>query len=169
MSGRPKGPVMTSAEEAREATRELHAAIKDARALIKELQEGHDALHAMLSDLGPRWTAHMNDQAHAAVQRYIDQADANYGDIADAVAEFHLFVKDAEMRMAGFTDHKAAMSHLAEYLGGLTTGMMADPVFVDRLAARTVALIEEKSSDQVIEIARLPDGRRTFTFERMSR
>lgn len=51
MSGRPKGPVPTAADELRQLTREANEATRDLRAVLRELKAARDGLGTSIDEL----------------------------------------------------------------------------------------------------------------------
>jgi phage host-nuclease inhibitor protein Gam len=79
MSGRPKQPAVTDAETARQLTRELHAAIKDARTAEREIGE---AIGEWTDNAGK-----MKDVAHKLLDDLADQVTSEIRGIGDLVRE----------------------------------------------------------------------------------
>jgi hypothetical protein len=152
MSGRQKGPQLTSAEEVREATRAMHEAIKgmreaarDGRVVLAELQAAHDQIHAMFNSAVPDTAGLLAEMRDSAVTSYVEECNRINRLVTEAIDEWREEAKNAESRMAGFAGYDDAM----EFIAGKTIGAVREGIdtesFVQRVANAVITKLQDKA------------------------
>lgn len=136
MSGYPRPSAPTEAEAAREATRELHAAIKDARAVLREL-----------GDAVETWTARgekMQAAANEAADAIYRQAHADIGSLTEETAKLRAGLRQQFAEILGMQTPDQTFKVIVEQLENKLS-----PVMTRELTDMVATLLPELVTRQL--------------------